>query len=251
MSLLRCVTVMCLFVASTWKQFLPHDAMLARYGVAVCPSVRPSVCLSVGPIANLKGPYFHLRLSVSVCVCVCPSVCLSICLSLTGILPFNVNRFWRNLVTRTLLWSSLAATIMIQIGRRGTARRLFENFKIFSKITIRISKFWSTIFASVSPVCCKKNRLDSNKTDGGDRFWSLPLRRFRQWHCCSSTTLYGIFWLNWRRGSLQRSKLGAFRTAGIPNWGRNRAVKPTGLFIYLLHQSSTTYYRNNKNVKQT
>ena len=46
-----------------------------------------------------------------------------------ALLPFNVDRFWRNLVTRTLLWSSLAATIMVQIGRRGTARRLFENFK--------------------------------------------------------------------------------------------------------------------------
>ena len=25
--------------------------------------------------------------------------------------------------------------------------------------------------------------------------------------------------------------LGAFPTAGIRNWGRNRAVKPTGLFL--------------------
>ena len=39
----------------------------------------------------------------------------------------NVDRFWWNLVTRTLLWSSFAATIMVHIGRRGTARRLFEN----------------------------------------------------------------------------------------------------------------------------
>jgi len=28
----------------------------------------------------------------------------------------------------------LAATIMVQIGRRGTVRRLIENFKKFSKI---------------------------------------------------------------------------------------------------------------------
>jgi len=54
-------------------------------------------------------------------------VCLSVCLWL-ALLPFSVKWFWRNLVTRTLLWSSLAANIMVQIGRRGTARRLFKNF---------------------------------------------------------------------------------------------------------------------------
>jgi len=35
----------------------------------------------------------------------------------------------------TLLWSSLASTIMVQIGRRGTVRRRFENLKKISKIT--------------------------------------------------------------------------------------------------------------------
>jgi len=73
---------------------------------------------SVGPIANLKDPYFQPGLSV----------CLSVCLW-PALIPFSVDWFWRNLVTRTLLWSSLAATIMAQIGR------LFENFKKFSKIT--------------------------------------------------------------------------------------------------------------------
>jgi len=61
---------------------------------------------------------------------VCLSVCVSVCLWL-ALLPFNVDQFWRNLVTRTLLWSSLAATIIVQIGCRGTARCLFENFKKF------------------------------------------------------------------------------------------------------------------------
>ena len=79
----------------------------------------------IGPIANLNGHYFQPSLSV----------CLSVCLSWPALLPFNVDRLWRNLVTRTLVRSSLAATIMVQIGRRGTAWRLFENFKKFSKIT--------------------------------------------------------------------------------------------------------------------
>jgi len=61
-------------------------------------------------------------------------VCVSVCLW-PAFLPFNVNRFWWNLVTRTPLWSSLAATIMVQIDRRGIPRRLFENLKKLSKIT--------------------------------------------------------------------------------------------------------------------
>ena len=74
---------------------------------------------SVGPNANPDGPLFSAEF-VCLCVCLWPAL-----------LPFNVNRFWWNLVTRTLLWSSLAATIMVQIGRRGTAQRLFENFQKF------------------------------------------------------------------------------------------------------------------------
>ena len=112
------------------------------------------VCFSklvFGPIANLKGPYFQRSLS-AVSLCVCLSVCLWLAL-----LPFNVNRFWRNLVTRTLLWYSLAATIMVQIGCRGTARRLFENFKKFSKITeFEFQNSCPSFFASVSSVYCKK-----------------------------------------------------------------------------------------------
>jgi len=87
-----------------------------------------NLCNFVGTIANLKGPYFQ------------PS--LSVCLW-RALLPFSNDRFWWNLVTRTLLWSSLAATIMVQIGRRETVRRLFENLK---NHRIQISEFWSIIF---------------------------------------------------------------------------------------------------------
>ena len=52
---------------------------------------------------------------------------------------------------------------MVQIGRRGTARRLFENFKKFSKITeFEFQNFGPSFFASVSPVYYKK--LDSIRT---------------------------------------------------------------------------------------
>ena len=52
---------------------------------------------------------------------------------------------------------------MVQIGRRGTARRLFENLKKFSKITeFKFQNSGPSFFASVSPVHCKK--FDSIQT---------------------------------------------------------------------------------------
>jgi len=119
------------------------------------------------PDCKPEGPLFSAEF-------VCLSVCL--CVSLTGTSTLQLDRFWWNLVTRTLLWSSVAATIMVQIGHRGTARRLFENFKKFSKITeFEFQNCGPSFVASVSPVYCKKIRLNSNKTDRGDTFWSLPL----------------------------------------------------------------------------
>ena len=52
---------------------------------------------------------------------------------------------------------------MVQIGRRGTARILFENFKKFSKITeFEFQNSRPSFFASVSPGYCKK--FDSIRT---------------------------------------------------------------------------------------
>ena len=115
------------------------------HAVIVCPMqwIDPLVRF-FGPIADLKGHYFQP--SFSVCLCLWPAL-----------LPFNVDQFWWNLVTRTLLWSSLAAAIMVQICCRGTAQRLFENFinsrkSQNSSFKILVHHF----FASVSPVYCKK-----------------------------------------------------------------------------------------------
>jgi len=96
--------------------------------------------VSFWPDCKPEGPLFSAEF---VCLCVSDR-------------HFSVNRFWRNLVTRTLVWSSLATTIMVQIGRRGTARHLFENFKKFSKITEFEFQNSGLFFASVSPVYCKK-----------------------------------------------------------------------------------------------
>jgi len=70
---------------------------------------------------------------------VCLSVCVSACL-------FNVDQFWRNLVTRTLLWSSLAATIIVQIGLKRDSATPFWKFQKILNHRIQISKFWSIIF---------------------------------------------------------------------------------------------------------
>ena len=50
--------------------------------------------LFLARLQNLKGHYFQPSLSVSL------SVCLPVCLW-PALLPFNVDRFWWNLVTRT------------------------------------------------------------------------------------------------------------------------------------------------------
>jgi len=109
------------------------------------------------PDCKPKGPLFSAEF-------VCLSVCLSVCLW-PALLPFNVNRFWWNLVSRTVLWSSLAATLMVQIGRRGTARRLFENFKKFSKITeFEFQNSDPLFFLHLCLLCSEKNstRFEQN-----------------------------------------------------------------------------------------
>jgi len=50
-----------------------------------------------------------------------------------------------------------------------------ESYKKFSKITEFKFQNSGPSFLRLSPVYCKITRLDSNKTDGGDIFWSLPL----------------------------------------------------------------------------
>ena len=109
--------------------------MLTNFWATIRKTVRTMLsdhCQScpVGSIANLKGHYFQPSLSVclSVCVCLWPAL-----------LPFQRWPILMKLGHKDLLWSSLAATIMVQIGRR-------------------ISKFWSIIFLRLCLLCIvKKN----------------------------------------------------------------------------------------------
>jgi len=69
-------------------------------------------CFSVGPITNLKGHYFQPS----------ESVCVFVCVSLTGTSTLQRGPILIKLGHKD---PALAATLMVRIGRRGTARRFF------------------------------------------------------------------------------------------------------------------------------
>jgi len=126
-------------------------------------------------------------------------VCLSVCLWL-ALLPVNINRFWRNLVTRTLLWSSLAATITVQIGRRGTVRRLFENLKkILKKSQSLIFKILVHHFWCLCLLCIVK-KFDSIRTKLVEEI------DFEIWH---SSNLPPIEWYVLTGSGLQHQRAAA------------------------------------------
>jgi len=105
-----------------------------------------------GPIANLKGPYFQPSLSACACACLWPAL-----------LPFNVDRFWWNLVTRTLLWSSSAAEgpcNAVWKFQKKSQKSQNSNFKILRHHFLRLCLLCTL----------KKIWLDSNKTDARDNF---------------------------------------------------------------------------------
>ena len=126
------------WVATQWYRLLLHS-----YGARPTMHCHWGWLSSFGQIANLKGPYFYPLLSV--------------CVSLTG--------------TSTLQREPILTKLgrkdptLIQFGRdhngpdrpRGTAQRLFENLKKFSKITeFKFHNSGPSFFASLSPVYCKK-----------------------------------------------------------------------------------------------
>ena len=92
---------------------------------------------------------------------------------------------------------------MVQVGRTATARRLFENFKKFSKITeFEFQNSGPSFFASVSPVYCKK-------------IGAIPAVALLQQHDARRDILIEPAVL--RRAAIEargHSELGAFRTGG-------------------------------------
>jgi len=152
-----------------------------------------------GPIANLKGHYFQPSLSV----CLWPAL-----------QPFNIDRFWWNFVTRTLLWSSLAATIMVQIGGWGTARHLYENFKKFSKSPN--SNFKILVHHCVCVSCVSYKKLDSTWTKVTEEidFEVFPYGDYANGTAAAARRSAGYCdWTGGEAACSDRSS-GAFRTGG-------------------------------------
>jgi len=99
----------------------------------VCRQLFLLTMLNIGPITNLKGPYFQPSLSVCLCV------------SDWHFYPSTLTDFDET-------WSQGPYSDLVRLRpcpdrRRGTARCLLENLKKNLKShRIRISKFWSIIF---------------------------------------------------------------------------------------------------------
>ena len=110
---------------------------------------------------------------------------------------------------------------MVPIGRRGTARRLFENFKKFLKNhRIRISKFWSIIFLRLCFLCIVK-KFDSIRTKLTQEIdfevcpFAIPAMALLQLHDARRDIL--IEPAPRRRAAIEargHSELGVFGTAG-------------------------------------
>jgi len=141
---------------------------------------------------------------------------------------------------------------MIQIGRRGTARRFCENFEKFSKSTeFEFQNSGPSFLASMSPVYCKKN-YDSIRTKLTEEI------HFEVCHsgnlppiiaCCVSTgdrragaaatvTVHDVRIQKCCVRIIPRILTRDPRTGGIQNWGRNRAVKNPGLLLLIVVRQS-------------
>jgi len=124
---------------------------------------------------------------------------------------------------------------MVQIGFRGTARRLFENFKKFSKITeFEFQNSCPSFFASVSYVYCKKIHLIRTKL-----MEEIDFEVFRYGDSGNGTPAAArrIEPVAQRHTAIEargHSEQGAFETGVVRNWGRNRAVKTNRLVVLIV-----------------
>jgi len=85
-----------------------------------------------------------------------------------------------------------------------------------------MSKFGPSFLRLCLLCTVKKFRLDSNKTDGGDTFWNFrPYGDSGNGIAAAARRSPG--YCNWTGGAASccDRSLGAFRTAGIQNWGRS------------------------------
>ena len=115
---------------------------------------------------------------------------------------------------------------MVQIGRRGTARRLFEYLKKFSKITeFEFQNSGPSSFASVSPMCCKKfDSIPTKLTEERD-FEVFLYGDSGNGVAAAARRSPGYCNLTGGAASCCDRSSAAFPTGGMRNWGRNPAIK--------------------------
>jgi len=133
---------------------------------------------------------------------------------------------------------------MVQIGRRGphdAFLKMSKNSQKSQNLNFKILVYH--FFASVSPVYCKKIRLNWNKTDGGDRFGSfapmaIPAMALLQQHDARRDIL--IEPVAWRHAAIEARRHSNW---GSSELGRNQAIK-TNRLIVVVHDVVIlfTYY---------
>ena len=131
---------------------------------------------------------------------------------------------------------------MVQIGRRGTARRFFENFKKFSKITEFEFQNSGPSFLRLCLLCIVK-KFDSIRTKLTEEIhfevcpMAIPAVALLQQHDARRDVV--IEPAARRRAAIEarrHSELRAFGAGGVRNWGRNRAVKTHRLVALFISQ---------------
>jgi len=123
---------------------------------------------------------------------------------------------------------------MVQIGRRRTAQRLFENFKKSQKSQFEFQNSGLS-FLRLYLLCIVK-KFDSIRTKLTEEIdfevcaMAIPEMALLQQHDARRDIL--IKTAARRRAAIEarrHSELGAFGTGGVQNWGRNRIVKSNRL----------------------
>jgi len=131
---------------------------------------------------------------------------------------------------------------MVQIGRRGTAWRLFENFKEFSKITeFEFQNSGPSFFVSVSPAYCKK-KFDSIWTKLTEEIDFEVCRDGDFGNGTAAAAWCSAGYSDWTGGAAACSdqSSGALRTGGIRNWECNWAVK-SNRFVFMFFTLNGRY----------
>jgi len=120
----------------------------------------------------------------------------------------------------------------------------FWKFQKFSKINSNFKILVHHFFRLCILCIVKKFRLDSNKTDGAEEIHFEVFPYGDSGNGIAAAARHSPGYCNWTGGAAACSdrSSGVFRTAGIRNWGRNRAVKTHRLVCLLTQIWKTLHF---------